>query len=180
MTARRVEMKCALAALGAALTALSLGLSTAAADVGAGGRKCERDATWQVSVNPSGASYADVAYTTSPNALCRRINAIIMDDGNFSVSSTDVNDSYSARFDLLGAAITGSNAFAGTASFTNGTLTMTGPVVIASDKLTAQLTGWVASGGAVVALAEEYIPMGGCGLNCYRTHMVTTFGGVGT
>jgi hypothetical protein len=179
MIRTRPVMRRLAAVLGVAAAALSIGVSTASADlVHDGVRKCEWDATWQVTINPTGSSYADVTYVPTPsalNALCRRADAKVSGDGNLDLQTYDVSPAYTVRLDLLGAALTGSTAFAGTGTYNNGTV-ITGPVTIASDSLTAALQASTTLGSNGSAQSTEvHTPQGTCGLNCYRTHVVAVW-----
>jgi hypothetical protein len=151
----------------ACVLALAIGAPTASASlVNRSVDKCEADATWQLTLNFAGTSYADVTRTSGTGQGCRLVNATVNADGTFSANSFDFAYGDTVRFNLLGVGVTGNPSFVGLATRTDGA--ERGPIaVIGGVSLTATFE---ASGGGTGAV--EYYPTGTCGTNCYRTHAV--------
>ena len=158
-----------LAGAAACLLALAMGVPAASASlVNRSVDKCEADATWQLTLNFSGTSYADVTRTSGTGQGCRLVNATVNADGTFSASSFDFAFGDTIRYNLLGVGVTGNPSFAGLATRTDGA--ERGPIaVVGGVSLTATVAGASVSGGTA---AVEYYPTGTCGTNCYRTHAV--------
>jgi hypothetical protein len=157
------------AAICAAAFALAVGDASAASE---SLYKCEADATWQVTLNFTGASYADVTYDTGSGGTvgCRRENATVQSNGNFSVSLSDFGYATTARWNLTGVGIAGNpGTFAGAATYAGGG-TGRGTFVIANGTaLNAELVFAQLNGDQQVV---EVTGTSSCGSNCYRTHMV--------
>jgi hypothetical protein len=115
-------------------------------------------------------SHATVALDASSPTGCRNVNVEIEDDLNFLLR--DYNDAYpgfTSGYDLVGAFATGTPQFAGVAT---GGGRVYGPVEIANaTSLNATLSGITPSGGNI---AQEHLPAGGCGADCYRTNVTLT------
>ncbi|MDQ3935586.1 MAG: hypothetical protein M3340_13250 [Actinomycetota bacterium] len=155
-------------AMAACAAMLAFGAPTASASlVNRTVYKCELDATWQVTLNFSGTSYADATETTVPGS-CRAVNATVQPDGTFSVTNRTFEGAVSVRWNLVGAGITGSPNFAGVATQPDGP--GRGTFVIANGSiLNATLAGVYPDGEHFVA---EVYGTGSCGTNCYRTRII--------
>src|ERR1700704_4166124 len=105
MIRTRPVVKRLAAVLGIGAAALGIGVSSASAAVAHdAARKCEWDATWQVTLSIFGSSYADVTYvpaTSSLPAFCRRVDATVAQDGSNNVDMRDVSPGFTVRFDLF-------------------------------------------------------------------------------
>jgi hypothetical protein len=127
--------------------------------------KCEGTGTWQVHVDLGGADYADRTLS-APAGACKKIHVAVEDDANFTIESLDTGDAAGpGRVDLIGANVSGVNAFVGVTTNSNLPI-LKGPIVIAGDSLNATLTGIDATPWTV---SEVHTGDGSCGLNCYRT-----------
>jgi hypothetical protein len=160
-----------LAGAAVCLLALTIGLPTASASlVNRSVDKCEADATWQLTLNFSGASYADVTRTPGTGPGCRLVNATVNPDGTFSVSSINFLFGDTIRYNLIGVGVTGNPSFVGVATRSDGA--DRGPIaVVGGVSLTATTAGVGVAPGTGTA-AVEYSPTGTCGTNCYTTHAV--------
>jgi hypothetical protein len=162
-------MRRVLIAVASCAAVLAFGVADASA-TSAAVYKCEADATWQVTLNLSGSSYADVTYDTGGNTGCRRLNATVESDGNFDVSLSDFGFAATSRWNLTGVGVTGvPGTFAGAAMNASGG-TGAGTVVIANgNTLNAEVVFAKLNGDQQVV---EVTGTSSCGTNCYRTHMV--------
>jgi ABC-type transporter Mla subunit MlaD len=129
---------------------------------------CQTTATWQVT--RGGTSFADVTLDSTASTACKNLTARIEDDLNATVGTTNyAYPGFTARYDLIGAIVTGAPQFAGVASADGRVF---GPVVIAnSSSLTATLSGLTPAGGNII---QEHVPAGSCGSECYRTNVTLT------
>lgn len=145
---------------------LGFGTPVASADVASEAVvRCQSTATWQVTVGAT--SYADLTHSPAGPGECKKLTATVHDDLDFAITNDDLlTTSYTERFSLVGAFVTGLPAFVGTAFGADGTAR--GPVeIVNANTLNATITTVRNSGLRWVA---EYTPTGSCGANCYRTN----------
>jgi hypothetical protein len=164
-------MRRALSALVACAAVLGLAAQTAAADiVDRTVIRCEYDAQWTVHFDPFGGSYADQTYDTgaATNSGCKRLEAIVHDDGDFHAFNRDWGQAATLRFDLTGE--WGDPVhFVGVAARPDAP--SRGPLVIANDQLNAVITYTDPTGMQAVNVHRG---TGSCGTNCFKTHSVVS------
>lgn len=161
-------MKRATIAVMACGAMLGFGVPTASAAVAQTVYKCEGTATWQVTIDFAGQSYADRTLT----GQCKNVRAAVQDDGNFSIQSFDSSGSTATfTLNLTGAGVTGAPVFVGVAT-SSGSGTLRGPVTIAGpETLNASI---VATDSSPLIATEVHTGAGSCGPSCYRTNVVWT------
>jgi hypothetical protein len=128
--------------------------------------RCEATATWRVTVGLT--SYADLA-GESPLA-CKWLAAHAEDDLDFYVTQFDfgsgLNPYAIQRYNLTGAFVTGAATFAAVASSADGTVN--GTMKVAGEgTLNATLIRVTPS----FKWTMEFVPLGSCGTDCYRTKL---------
>lgn len=162
-------MKRLVTAVVTGVAAFGLGAPMASADlVNQAVVRCQGTATWQITVGST--SYADLTHDPATLGVCKKVGAQVEDDLDFVLSNDDFLDtaSYTQRFTLIGAFVTGLPAFTGVAIGPDGTVR--GPLEIANTgTLNATITTVAQSG---LRWTAEYLPAGSCGTNCYRTNYV--------
>lgn len=128
--------------------------------------KCSGTGTWQVHGGFGAPDYADRTLS-APEGACKKIHAGVEEDGNFSIDSFDTGDSAGpGRVNLIGASVTGVDAFIGVTTNANLPI-LKGPITISGDSLNATLTGIDATPWTVT---EVHTANGSCGPGCYRTN----------
>jgi len=156
-----------LAAICAAL--LATGAQTADAYVlHAEAGRCETDATWQLTSDPSGNWSATMAYATPPTTGCKHLLVEVEDDLDPVVIQRDYAQTASMRFNLVGASVAANYAFAGLAQ--RDVAPEGGPLVIANGLLNAAITREYLGARFV----HVHRGLGSCGIGCFTTRMTWT------
>ena len=160
-------MKWRVLAVAVGIAAFGLSAPIASADVvNQAVVRCESTSTWQITIGTP--TYADLTHAASGPGMCKVLTADVNDNLDFAVTQTDlITGTYEERFTLLGNLITEIPVFAGAALGPNGN----GQIEFAGrDTLSGTITTVARPGLRWVA---QYLPVGTCGTNCYRTkHIV--------
>lgn len=161
-------MKRVIALAIAGVAALGVAAPPALAEVSGAVYRCEANATWRV-YEVGTADFADLTYDTgaATRTGCKRVRAQVQNDGDFVIAHEDFGFAGTWTFSLFGVELSGSTAFAGTATRQGGP--EAGAFTIADGLLDAALAGVGFDGEHTVAVHRG---TGTCGAGCYTTHMV--------
>jgi hypothetical protein len=154
----------------ACAAALAAAAPPASADVSTATYRCEADGRWTV-YEVDDSDFAELTYNTgtATGTGCRRQQVTVEDDGSVDVElEEDFGFAGTFSWDLFGAELSESTAFAGTIAHQDGP--ERGVFTIVNGLVYAEIAG-VSPNGSITGVTT-HTGTGTCGDDCYTTHMV--------